>query len=68
MSNTISGEDVVKAAYPELLESFSDDVDKDGIDFEFELERPLNDSEWKKMPEVLTIYDVSDCVFQGAYK
>lgn len=38
------------------------------IEFRFELESELTDEEWHKMPEMLIIYNVEDCVFEGDFK
>lgn len=62
------GKTLVEEAYPDLFVSFTEDVDEDGVDFEFELERDLDDDEWYDMPESLAIYDVTGAVFRGAYK
>lgn len=62
-----TGEEAVREAYPELFVSFTEDVDGEGVEFEFELERELEDDEWSRMPPMLTIYNVEDGVFRGAY-
>lgn len=62
-----TGKDAVHEAYPELFVSFTEEVEEEGVDFEFELERELDDEEWSRMPPMLTIYDVEEGVFRGAY-
>jgi len=37
-------------------------------EFRFELDSELTDEEWSKMPEMLIIYTVEDCVFEGDLK
>lgn len=67
VSMTQDGEAAVREAYPELFVSFTEEVDEEGVDFEFELESELSDEEWSRMPPMLTIYDVDEGVFRGAY-
>ena len=45
-----------------------DETPSEDFDFRFELEQELSDEGWSKMPNMLVIYNVEGCTFEGGFK